>query len=136
MSETLAIVPPHLSKDIESIEGQITVKSPKNICDFRTIGGVKVYRSSYEWVCFYQDVNYYPLLNEGSMISLWNGEREVKLIIVYTSESYKINSIERVENQLNYHYFGYIVDEQPNKYPYQKAEIIMFRLKYLYKTYF
>ena len=136
ISEILTIVPPHLSKDMVSIEGRITAKSPTNICDFRTIGGTKVYRSSYEWVCFYYDLIHYPLLNDGNMISLWNGEREIKLIIMYTKESYQINSIERIENQLNNHYFGYVIDEQPNNYPYKKGEIIMFRLKYLFQTYF
>ena len=45
MDEIKKIVPEHLSKEMISIEGQITIKSPKNICDFDTIRGTKVYRS-------------------------------------------------------------------------------------------
>ncbi len=136
MDEIKKIVPEHLSKEMISIEGQITIKSPKNICDFDTIRGTKVYRSSNEWLCFYDELINYPLLNDGNIISLWNGEREIKLIIIYTKHAYQVSNFERIDNQMNYHYFGYVIDEQPLNYPYQKGEIIMFRLKYLYKTYF
>ncbi len=117
----------------EQIEAVHSV-SPKNRFNQNSINGTPIYRSSSEWVCFYHDQ--IDFLCDGHIVSLWNGIREIKLIIMMSDLAYKISTYERIMNPRDFFVFGYVMDDQPVDSPYQKSHLILFRIKYIFKTYF
>ncbi len=131
-SNTLVIDTNNVPKfeDIESVH----LVSPRNRLNLSNYQGTPIYRSSSEWVCFYHEE--IDFLNDGQIVSLWNGVREIKVIIVYSKYAYKASMYERVSSPRDYFLFGFVMDEQPIDSPYQKSHLIFFRQKYIYKSYF